>query len=166
MQKGCIPVVPDPSISCLRVPLELTVLIAERSKQGKAVSDGDTELTFNAVLAWRGKAQVQGHYRTLGERTENAFVVSFIRRICDELLNETLFITLEHAREKIAGWIDDYDTEQPHLLLGYAAPTALAAELEQASGGFASHSRTLHYAAPCFTRAITQQQDEILIATE
>ncbi len=49
----------------------------------------------------------------------------------DELLNETLFTSLAHAREKIAAWADDYNTKRPHSSLGYATPAAFAAELKK-----------------------------------
>ena len=50
-------------------------------------------------------------------------------RMRDELLNETLFTSLVHARDKIANWVDDYNTGRPHSSLGYATPAAFAAEL-------------------------------------
>jgi len=49
----------------------------------------------------------------------------------DELLNETLFTSIAHAREKIAAWADDYNVERPHSSLGYATPAAFAADLEK-----------------------------------
>ena len=49
----------------------------------------------------------------------------------DELLNGTLFMSIDHAREKIAAWIDDYDAVRPHSSLEYATPAAFAAELEK-----------------------------------
>jgi putative transposase len=48
----------------------------------------------------------------------------------DELLNETL---LAHAREVVARWADDYNTERPHSSLGYQTPAAHAAELRLAA---------------------------------
>jgi hypothetical protein len=45
----------------------------------------------------------------------------------DELLNESLFLSLGHARAIVADWIDDYNTERPHPSLGYATPAAFAA---------------------------------------
>ena len=88
---------------------ELTDLIIRRGKPGMIVSDNGTELTSNAVLEWYGAARIAWHYTTPGKPTENAFVESFNRRMRDELLNETLFISLAHAREKIAAWADDYE---------------------------------------------------------
>jgi putative transposase len=49
----------------------------------------------------------------------------------DELLNETLFTCLAHAREKIAAWTHDYNTGRPHSSLGYATPAAFAANLKK-----------------------------------
>jgi len=66
-----------------------------------------------------------------GKPTQNAFVESFNARMRDELLNETMFINMGHAPEKIAAWADDYDTGRPHSSLGYATPAALAAELNK-----------------------------------
>ena len=53
------------------------------------------------------------------------------RRMRDELLNETLFLSLAHARVEIAAWVDDYNRERPHSSLGYATPAAFAAELDK-----------------------------------
>lgn len=47
----------------------------------------------------------------------------------DELLNESLFLGLDHARTKIANWADDYIQRRPHLALGYLTPAAYAANL-------------------------------------
>jgi putative transposase len=122
--------VPETSISGKRVVRELTELIAQRGKPGMIVSDNGTELTSNAVLAWCGEARVEWHYTTPGKPTQNAFVESFNGRMRDELLNE-LFMSLGHAREKIAAWADDYNTGRPHSSLGYATPAAFAAELNK-----------------------------------
>jgi putative transposase len=56
----------------------------------------------------------------------------------DELLNETLFFGLDHARAVIADWIEDYNTTRPHSSLGYQTPAAYAAALQPARGHGAS----------------------------
>ena len=129
--RECLAAVPDTSISGKRVVRELTELIARRGKPGMIVSDNGTELTSNAVLAWCGEARIEWHYTMPGKPTQNAFVESFNGRMRDELLNETLFMSMGHAREKIAAWADDYNTRRPHSSLGYATPTAFAAELNK-----------------------------------
>ena len=47
----------------------------------------------------------------------------------DELLNETLFFGIDHAREAVARWTHTYNTERPHSALGYQAPAVFAAQL-------------------------------------
>ncbi|EIZ78306.1 hypothetical protein WSK_3051 [Novosphingobium sp. Rr 2-17] len=37
-------------------------------------------------------------------------------------------MSMGHAREKIAAWTDDYNTERSYSSLGYATPAALAAQ--------------------------------------
>jgi transposase InsO family protein len=129
--RECLAAVPDTSISGRRVVRELTDLISRRGKPGMIVSDNGTELTSNAVLEWCGEARIEWHYTAPGKPTQNAFVESFNGRMRDELLNETLFTSLAHAREKIAAWTHDYNTGRPHSSLGYATPAAFAANLKK-----------------------------------
>jgi putative transposase len=110
---------------------ELADLIAVRGKPGMIVSDNGTELTSNAVLEWCGEARIEWHYTAPGKPTQNAFVESFNGRMRDDLLNETLFTSIAHAREKIAIWVDDYNTARPHSSLGYTTPAAFAADLKK-----------------------------------
>ena len=60
---------------------------------------------------------------------QNGFCESFNARMRDELLNETLFFGLDHARAAIAEWADDYNERRPHSALGYITPAAYAANL-------------------------------------
>jgi putative transposase len=60
---------------------------------------------------------------------QNGFVESFNGRMRDELLNETLFFNLDHARQKLAVWAEDYNTRRPHSSIGYQTPAAYAAQL-------------------------------------
>lgn len=66
-----------------------------------------------------------------GKPMQNGYVESFNGRMRDELLNETLFLSMTHARVEIAAWVEDYNRERPHSSLGYATPAALAAELDK-----------------------------------
>ena len=65
---------------------------------------------------------------------QNGYVESFNGRMRDELLNETLFLSLAHARAALRAWADDYNTEPPHSSLGYATPAAFA-EIEKLRPG-------------------------------
>ena len=57
---------------------------------------------------------------------QNAFVESFNGSFRDELLNETLFSTLEEARTKITEWKEDYNRHRPHSSLGNLTPLEFA----------------------------------------
>jgi len=129
--RECLAAVPDTSISGRRVVRELTDLIALRGKPGMIVSDNGTELTSNAVLAWCGELGVEWHYIAPGKPMQNGYVESFNGRMRDELLNETLFLSIGHARVEIAAWVEDYNRERPHSSLGYETPAAFAAKLDK-----------------------------------
>jgi hypothetical protein len=71
--------------------------------------------------------RVGWHYIAPGKPMQNGFVESFNGRMRDELLNETLFFDLAHARAALARWIADYNHRRPHSALGYRTPAAFAA---------------------------------------
>ena len=129
--RECLAAVPDTSISGRRVVRELTDLIRQRGKPGMIVSDNGTELTCNAVLAWCSEARINWHYIAPGKPMQNGYAESFNGRMRDELLNETLFMSLDHARVTIAAWAKDYNEQRPHSALGYETPAAFAAELNK-----------------------------------
>ena len=53
----------------------------------------------------------------------------------DEFLNETLFRNLAHARDLIAAWVTDYNTERPHSALRHQTPAGFALHLTPQSPG-------------------------------
>jgi putative transposase len=93
------------------------------------VSDNGTEFTSTAILAWTEDHHIAWHYIAPGKPTQNGFVESFNGRMRDELLNESLFFSLDHARQKLAAWALDYNTARPHSSIGYQTPAAYAAHL-------------------------------------
>lgn len=119
----------DTSISGRRVARDLTALIQRRGRPGMIVSDNGTEFTSTAILTWAEDQRVAWHYIAPGKPTQNGFVESFNGRMRDELLNESLFFTLDHARDKIAAWATDYNNRRPHSSIGYQTPAAYAAYL-------------------------------------
>jgi putative transposase len=144
--RECLALVADTSLSGLRVGRELDVIIAERGKPGACVSDNGTELTSIAILRWSRETCVDWHYIAPGKPQQNAFIESFNGRLRDELLNETLFASLAHARVVLARWKLDYNTIRPHSSIGnlvpadYAKLSAPASQRDgtlRAIGGFA-----------------------------
>jgi putative transposase len=127
--RECLAAIPDTSISGRRVARELSALIERRGKPGLIVSDHGTEFTSNAVLSWSQDNHVAWHFIAPGKPMQNGFCESFNGRMRDELLNESLFLGLSHARDMIAGWVDDYNQRRPHSALAYETPAAYAANL-------------------------------------
>lgn len=86
---------------------------------------------------------------------QNGICEAFNGRMRDELLNETLFRSLDRARAAVASWVDDYNTERPHSALGYLSPAAYAASFT-ATGARRSWSG-LRSRAPVAPSAGTRQ---------
>ena len=112
--RECLTLVADTSISGLRVARELDRLLVERGKPRTIVSDNGTELTSNAILRWTDDHKVAWHYIAPGKPVQNAFAESFIGHLRDELLNETLFRSLPHARAILEAWRADYNPALQH----------------------------------------------------
>jgi putative transposase len=120
--RECLALVADTSLSGVRVARELDAIIAARGKPRTCVSDNGTELTSMAILAWSKATGVDWHYIQPGKPQQNAFVESFIGRLRDECLNETLFSSLPEARAVLANWRDDYNRFRPHSALANKTP--------------------------------------------
>ena len=126
----CLALVADSSLSGLRVARELDALIRQRGQRPETiVSDKGTEFTSNAILQWADHSGVGWHYIAPGKPQQNGFIESFNGPLRDELLNETLFGLLAHARATLETWRRDYNTERPHSKLGWLTPAAYASAL-------------------------------------
>lgn len=125
--RECLALVADTSISGARVARELDRIVAWRGRPEAILSDNGTELTSNAILAWAGERGVAWRYIQPGKPAQNAFIESFNGRLRDELLNETLFRSLTHARLELDVWRIDYNQHRPHGRLGWLTPAGYAA---------------------------------------
>ena len=148
--RECLAAIPDTSISGRRVARELTTLIERRGKPGMIVSDNGTELTSNAILTWSKNHKVEWHYIAPGKPMQNGYVESFNGRMRDELLNESLFFGLDHARSAIAEWADDYNHFRPHSSLGYQTPADYAGSIA-ATGSSAAQDESSAFAPVAHT---------------
>ena len=137
--RECLALVADTSISGRRVARELDAIMAWRGKPACIVSDNGTELTSNAILAWADQRQVRWHYIAPGKPQQNGFSESFNGRLRDELLNETLFHSLGHARSVPSAWRKDFNEVRPHSRLGYLTPSDYARALSGENGRHAAH---------------------------
>ena len=127
--RECLALVADSSLSGARVARELDAIVQQRGRPETIVSDNGTELTSNAILAWADDASVGWHYIAPGKPQQNGFNESFNGRLRDELLNETLFRSLPHARVVLETWRRDYNETRPHSKRGWLTPKAYALAL-------------------------------------
>lgn len=72
----------------------------------------------------------------------HGFVESFNGRMRDELLNETMFRNMAHARAVIRAWAADFNETRPHSALGYQTPKAFAEHLTTATDTHAALSES------------------------
>jgi hypothetical protein len=91
---------------------------------------------------------------------QNGFVESFNGRMRDELLNETVFRDMAHARSAIWALAADYNEERPHSALGYQTPRAFAEDLitaTESSAALPENSAHLSVAPPAPIGVSTQR---------
>jgi len=120
--RECLALVPGTSISGGRVVRELDALVAWRGVPTAVVSDNGMELTSNAVPSWADERGVAWAYIQPGKPVQNAFAESFIGRLRDEVLNETRFRSIRHARSVLEVWRADDNQVRPHSRLGWLTP--------------------------------------------
>ncbi len=123
--RECLALVADTSLSGKRVARELDAVAAARGLPLTVVSDNGTELTSVAILRWSQDRAVGWHYIAPGKPQQNAFAESFIGRLRDECLNETVFTSLRHARAVLASWQRDYNEVRPHSALNGRTPGSI-----------------------------------------
>lgn len=132
--RDCLALVPDTSLSGIRVARELGTLIRLYGKPNTIVSDNGTELTSCAILEWQNETGIAWHYIAPGKPTQNAFVESFNGRLRDECLNEEVFESLADARRKLSRWRYDYNNVRPHSALNGNPPATARRTLELTDG--------------------------------
>lgn len=82
------------------------------------------------------------HFIARGKPMQNGICEAFNGGMRDELLNETLFFGLRHARVATARWVADDDQYRPLSALGYATPAAYAAQLTAMGDASARRKRS------------------------
>jgi len=88
--------------------------------------DQGPEFTSKALDQWAYLNGVELDFSRPGKPVDNAFIESFNGRLRQECHNESWFLSLEDAREKVEAWRDHYNRERPHSALGNLAPQEYA----------------------------------------
>ena len=116
----------DGSLGGQRV-VEALARLALGGRKPKTISiDNGPEFTSKRLDQWAYLYGVELDFSRPGKPTDNAMIEAFNARLRAECLNESWFLSLEDAREKIGGWRRHYNGERPHSALGNLAPEAFA----------------------------------------
>jgi putative transposase len=124
--RECQALVPDTSLSGVRVVRESEGNIARRGRPHRIVSDNGTELTSMAILKWCQETDIEWHNIAPGKPTQNGFVERFNGRVRDECLNEALFASHFEVRDHINAWKEDYNWHRLRSALGNITPVEFA----------------------------------------
>jgi len=108
----------DGSLSSLRVTRALEAVIERRGKPETIRCDNGPELTSRHFLSWCEERKIRLIHIQPGRPMQNGHVESFNGRLRDECLNANWFRNLVDAKQKIAAWRDEYNSERPPQQLG------------------------------------------------
>ena len=94
----------------------------ERKLPNRIRVDNGPEFISKALDQWAYLNGVQLDFSRLGKPSDNGLIEAFNGRLRQECLNESWFLSLEDAREKVESWRQQYNKERPQRALGNLAP--------------------------------------------
>jgi putative transposase len=95
--------------------------------------DNGPEFISKVLDQWAYLNGVELDFSRPGKPTDNGLIEAFNGRLRQECLNESWFLSLEDAREKVESWRQQYNVERPHGALGNMAPAEYASAMAKAS---------------------------------
>jgi len=105
---------------------KLALVALERGKPKKIRVDNGPEFTSKKLDQWAYLNQVELDFIRPGKPTDNALIEAFNGRLREECLNQSWFLSLEDAREKVESWRQEYNRNRPHGALDNLAPKEFA----------------------------------------
>jgi putative transposase len=128
--RECLELDVDSSLSSRRVTRTLDRIIERRGTPDVIRCENGPELTSRHILGWSEEKKINLVHIQPGKPMQNGPVESFNGRFRDECLNASWFRTLADAKQKIAQWRIEYNSERPHSSLGYRTPNEFAEQLK------------------------------------
>ena len=116
----------DGSITGQRVVSMLGELALHGRVPHTIAVDNGSEFISKALDRWAYLNGVELDFSRPGKPTDNAMIEAFNARLRAECLNESWFLSLEDAREKVECWRRYYHAERPHGALGDRSPQEFA----------------------------------------
>jgi len=93
-----------------------------RKLPGTIRVDNGPEFISKALDQWAYLNGVKLDFSRPGKPTDNGLIEAFNGRLRQECLNESWFLSLDDAREKVEAWRQQYNKERPHQALGNRTP--------------------------------------------
>ena len=112
----------DQSIGGHRVVEALGYLALQGRRPQAIAVDNGSEFTSKVFDQWAYLNGVALDFSRPGKPTDNALIEAFNARLRAECLNESWFLSLEDAQEKVEAWRRYYNAERPHSALGQLSP--------------------------------------------
>jgi putative transposase len=128
--RECLELEVDTSLSSRRVTRTLDRIIEQRGVPDVIRCDNGPELTSRHMLGWCEERKIHLVHIQPGKPMQNGHIESFNGRFREECLNASWFRTLTDAKQKIAFWRKEYNSERPHSSLGYRTPNQFAEQLK------------------------------------
>lgn len=125
--RECLWIEADISLSGPRVARVLDCVTELRGRPSSILTDNGPEFAGLALDRWTHNHNVQHRFIAPGKPSQNSYIESFNGKLRDECLNENEFINLQHARELVESFREDYNETRPHSSLGRMTPAEFAA---------------------------------------
>ncbi len=116
----------DQHLGGQRIAEILTLVALERGKPEKIQVDNGPEFVSKKLDQWAYLNGVELDFSRPGKPTDNALIEAFNGRFREECLNQSWFLSLENAREKVEAWRQEYNSNRPHGALENLAPEKFA----------------------------------------
>ena len=119
----------------------LDQLIELRGKPESLLPDNGPEFAGSILDSWTYERNIDHQFIEPGKPNQNAYVESFNSKGRDECLNEHWWRTVDHARNEIEDWRNDYNTVRPQSSLNNQTPEAFAEKSRAPLGGQLGNNR-------------------------
>ena len=94
--------------------------------------DNGSEFVSRDMDLWAYKHNITLDFSRPGKPTYNSYIEAFNRRLRQECLNASWFLSMGDARARIEEWRIDYNLNRPHSALGGLTPAEFAGQLKPA----------------------------------
>ena len=126
----------DTSLPAARVIRVLEQVVSWRGHPQALRLDNGPELVADQFMRWCVERGIELRYIQPGKPDQNAFIERFNRTYRTEVLNASVFESLEQVREISAEWLQSYNEERPHDALAGLPPAMYRAQFEAGNSLF------------------------------